>query len=41
MKDELVEIHGLRQGRGPQHWMSVNVVPHLSGSPNSHSASEA
>ena len=41
MEDQLVQIHGLlRQGRTPQHWMSVNVVPHLPGSANSHSASE-
>ena len=40
MKDQLVEIHGvLRQGRRPQDWMTVNVVPHLPGSANSPSAS--
>jgi len=36
MKDQLVEIHVvLRQGRRPQAWMTVNVVPHLPGSANS------
>jgi hypothetical protein len=40
MKDQLVEIHGvLRQGRRPEDWMTVNVVPHLPGSANSASAS--
>lgn len=40
MEDQLVEIHGvLRQGRRPQDWMTVNVVPHLPGSANSPSAS--
>ena len=40
MKDQFVEIHGvLRQGRRPQDWMTVNVVPHLPGSANSPSAS--
>ncbi len=40
MKDQLVEIHGvLRQGRRPQDWMTVNVVPHLPASANSPSAS--
>jgi hypothetical protein len=40
MKDQLVEIHGvLGHGCRPQHWMSVNVVPHLPGSANSPSAS--
>ena len=40
MKDQLVELHGvLRQGRWPQDWMTVNVVPHLPGSANSPSAS--
>jgi hypothetical protein len=29
----------LRHGRRPQHWMTVNVVPHLPGSANSPSAS--
>ena len=39
MKDELVEIYGvLRQGRRPQDWMTVNVVPHLPGAANSPSA---
>jgi hypothetical protein len=40
MKDQLVEILGvLVHGRRPQAWMSVNVVPHLTGSTNSRSAS--
>jgi hypothetical protein len=39
MKDQLVAIHGdLGQGRLPQDWMSVKVVPHLPGSANSSSA---
>ena len=40
MEDQLVEIRGvLRQGRRPQDWMSVNVVPQRPGSANSLSAS--
>jgi hypothetical protein len=40
MKDQFVEIHGvLRQGRRPEDWMTVNVVPHVPGSANSPSAS--
>ena len=40
MKVQLVEIHGVvRQGRCPQAWMSMKVVPHLPGSASSRSAS--
>src|SRR5688500_19507063 len=40
MKDQLVEILGiLVHGRRPQAWISVNVVPHVTGSTSSRSAS--